>query len=267
MEQLCHQKGGRSCPRCGFARSWKLRRGHRKCKRCRTEWSSVWRVKGFRASLDEWHRVIHAFLRDRTGERVAEACGIERHTAHRMLHHLRTLMTEDIPGPFSGIVEIDETFIGGQWRNKPWRIRRRGTKRGHGTTKQAVFGMLSRDTREVIAFPIPNLKSETLLSALRAHLTPNTVVHTDGWTGYARVVHVFEHRQVNHAEGVYVVGGVHTNGIESFWGYLKRRLKVTGGVRTERLPLFLGEEMWRFNHRTQSLDEKIEALMKMLVAG
>jgi transposase-like protein len=183
-----------------------------------------------------------------------------------MLHHLRVLMTHDIPEPFSGVVEVDETFIGGQWRNKPFRIRRLGTKRGHGTSKQAIFGMLSRVTGEVVATPIPNLKSVTLLSVLHAHAKPTALIYTDGWTGYARVYQSFAHQQVDHFNGVYVRGTVHTNGIESFWGFLKRRLKITGGVRRDRLALFLGEEVWRFNHRRLSLEEKTEKLCALLVA-
>lgn len=224
------------------------------------------RIKGFGASIDEWKVVIRAFVRDRTGVRVAETAGIERHAVHRMLHHLRTLMTADRVRPFNGIVEIDETFIGGQWRNKPWRIRRTGTKRGHGTSKQAIFGILSRDTGQVIAFPIPNLKSETLLASLRANLAPDAHVYTDGWTGYAHVIDFFSHQKVDHFNGIYVRGTVHTNGIESFWGFLKRRLKITGGIRTERLQLFLGEEVWRFNNRKLTLDEKVQKLLLLLVA-
>ncbi len=266
MEQFCHQTERRTCPQCGFSRSWAVRRGHRKCKRCGAEWSPVSRVSGFRATLDAWRTVIRSFLRDRTGERVTEAAGIERHTAHRMLHHLRGLMTADVPEPFSGVVEIDETFIGGQWRNKPWRIRSKGTKRGHGTSKQAVFGIRSRETGQVIAWPIPNLKGETLLAVMQAHLAPDAVVYTDGWTGYARVKRHFTHESVDHQSGLYVKGTVHTNSIESFWGYLKRRLKTTGGIREERLPLFLGEEVWRFNHRRLTLEQRVERLLSLLVA-
>lgn len=216
--------------------------------------------------MPQWEEVVCEFLRDRTGVRVAEQVGLERKCVHRMLHHLRTLMTGDIPEPFSGVIEVDETFIGGQWRNKPYRIRRLGTKRGHGTSKQAIFGMLGRVTGEVVTAPIPNLKSVTLLSVLRAHAQPGALIYTDGWTGYARVYDFFSHRQVDHQSGVYVRGTVHTNGIESFWGYLKRRLKITGGVRRDRLALFLGEETWRFNHRKLSLKEKTEKLCALLVA-
>jgi transposase-like protein len=175
-------------------------------------------------------------------------------------------MTHNVPEPFSGVVEVDETFIGGQWRNKPYRIRRLGTKRGHGTSKQAIFGMLSRVTGEVTATPIPNLKSDTLLSVLRVHAQPTALIYTDGWSGYARVYQFFSHEQVDHQAGLYVRGTVHTNSIESFWGYLKRRLKITGGVRKDRLALFLGEEVWRFNHRKLSLEEKTEKLCSLLVA-
>jgi transposase-like protein len=266
MGQFSHQNRSRTCPHCGFSRAWALRREKKKCKRCRREWSCRWKVKGFAATRRQWQNVAREFLRDRTGVRVAEQVGMERKCVHRMLHHLRTLMTYDIPKPFSGIVEVDETFIGGQWRNKPFRIRRLGTKRGHGTSKQAIFGMLSRSSGQVIATPIPNLKSDTLLSLLHAHARPTALIYTDGWTGYARVYRSFSHEQVDHQGGVYVRGTVHTNSIESFWGFLKRRLKITGGVRRDRLALFLGEETWRFNHRRLSLKEKTEKLCSLLVA-
>lgn len=266
MEQFSHQTKSRRCPHCGFSRAWALRRNKRKCKRCRREWSVRKRIKGFAASSQKWKEVIREFLRDRTNVRVAEATRLERHCVQRMLHHLRTLMTNDIPKPFAGTVEVDETFIGGQWRNKPWRIRRQGTKRGHGTSKQAIFGMLGRTTGQVITTPVPNLKSVTLLALLRTHAQPNALIYTDGWTGYAHVLDFFSHKQVDHQSGVYVHGDVHTNGIESFWGFLKRRLKITGGVRRDRLALFLGEETWRFNHRRLSLEEKIEKLYRLLVA-
>lgn len=174
-------------------------------------------------------------------------------------------MAEDVPEPLTGTVEIDETFIGGQWRNKPWRVRQKGTKRGHGTSKQAVFGMLNRDTGLVIAVLVPNLKSATLLPLLRTHVRAGSTIFTDGWTGYARIYRHFKHEKVDHLNGVYARGTIHTNSIESFWGFLKRRLKVTGGIRTERMGLFVGEEVWRFNHRKLTLGAQTDLLYQKLV--
>src|SRR3990172_8710550 len=163
MEQFCRQpRRSFRCPFCAFARSWRLRRDHRKCKRCRREWSSRWLVKGFRADQARWQIVIRAFLRERTGSRVAAVAHLERHVVHRMLLHLREIMARDLPAPFAGTVEIDDTFIGGQWRNQPWSIRRWGTKRGRGTSKQPILGLIHRRSGTAFVVFVPNLRERIL---------------------------------------------------------------------------------------------------------
>lgn len=266
MEQNCHQNSHNICPSCGFSRSWNIRRGHKRCKRCRKEWSPKFKINGFRATSCMWKKLIKSFLWDKTGKRVASSLNIERHLAHRMIHHLRKIMTRDVPEPFLGIVEIDETFVGGQWRNKPWSVRRFGTKRGHGTSKQAIMGILHRESGCVIAELIPNLKHKTLLDVIKRNVHPESHLYTDGWTGYLPVAKIYKHSQTDHQSGIYVLGEVHTNGIESFWGYLKRRLKTTGGIRKSRFHLYVGEEVWRFNHRHLTLEQQTEKLHELLVA-
>lgn len=250
MEQIIHQTRKQSrCPHCGFVRFWRLRQYSRKCKQYRKEWTPTRRITGFHASLDEWKRIMRSFLRDRTGIRVAKTAGRERHRIHRMLHYLRTLMAKDIPVQFSGIVEIDETYIGGQWRNKRWSTRKQGTKRGHGTSKQAVLGILNRDTRCVVAVLVPNLQYKTYIPIIQMHVHRGSIIYTDGYRIYDPLHNWYRHERVEHVKGKYVRGAVHTNSMESFWGYLKRRLKITGGIRLSRLHLHVAEEVWRFNHR------------------
>jgi len=60
--------------------------------------------------------------------------------------------------------------------------------------------------------------------------------------------------------------GSHVNGLEGFWGYLKRCLAATakGGVRRERLPLYLVEYVWRYNHRRLSGPEQVKTLLKLV---
>lgn len=71
----------------------------------------------------------------------------------------------------------------------------------------------------------------------------------------------YVHRLVDHAAKKYSDGqGHHINGLEGFWEYLKRKLAAKGGIRRERLPIFLGEYVWRYNHRQISLKEQ-ERLM------
>jgi transposase-like protein len=184
-----------------------------------------------------------------------------------MLSHLRRVMYEDTPGQFRDTVEMDETYVGGQWRNKPARIRRLGTKRGHGTSKQAIFGIYHRKSKTVFVCFVPDLKSRTLLPIIHKQVQLGSVVYTDGYNVYKPLERWYARSTVDHASGEYVRGDVHTNSIESFWGYLKRRLKITGGVRMSRLHLYVAEETWRFNYRTLSLDEKTEKLYQLLVAN
>jgi len=70
---------------------------------------------------------------------------------------------------------------------------------------------------------------------------------------------------VAHGQGEFSDGhGSHINGLEGFWGYLKRRLAAKGGIRKTRLPLYLAEYVWRYNHRRLSIDQQVIALMRVL---
>jgi transposase-like protein len=72
-------------------------------------------------------------------------------------------------------------------------------------------------------------------------------------------------RLVNHGEKQYPDGkGNHINGLEGFLGYLKRKLSSKGGIRREKLPLYLGEYVWRYNHRTNQERIKIKRLIQLL---
>lgn len=224
-----------------------------------------WRIKGFQASEEIWSKVIATFLRDRTGVRVAEVTRLERHVIHRMLTKIREVMYRDEPEIFSGTVEIDETYVGGQWRNKPWSVRKFGTKRGHGTSKQAIFGILNRNTKQVKAYLIPNLQKKTMLPIVKNAVTLGSIIYTDGYTVYTPLKQWYKHHIVDHVGGEYVRGKIHTNGIESFWGYLKRRLKITGGIRPHRFHLFVAEEVWRFNHRSLNLKLQTQRILNLLV--
>ena len=75
----------------------------------------------------------------------------------------------------------------------------------------------------------------------------------------------YVHRLVKHHKGEYSDGkGNHINGLEGFWGYLKRRLAAKGGIRKERLPLYLAEYVWRYNHRNDSIQIQKILIMKQL---
>lgn len=133
------------CPQCSFTRSWQLRRHARRCKRCRTEWTPPrWPVAGVRLTEQQWHTFIQAFLRYKTLKSIRLHVPWSEYRLLRLLALTRQIMVDDVPQPLSGTVEVDETYIAGMWHNKRWSTRKHGTKRGRGTTKQAIFGIYER---------------------------------------------------------------------------------------------------------------------------
>ena len=75
----------------------------------------------------------------------------------------------DIPEVFSGTVEVDETYIGGQWRNKRHSAKAGGSKRGRGTSKTPVFGILCRGGK-VWAQVVPDVEAKTLMPLISQRL-------------------------------------------------------------------------------------------------
>ena len=134
------------CPHCGSDKFWLVRGGARKCAKCRREsvLAPAWPVRGFGLAAREWRRLISEFLRDGTGTALALEVRVSRRTAYRAIRAIQSAMCADLPGRLSGTVEADATYVGGEWSNKRVHIRRRGTKRGRGTSKQCVFGVIER---------------------------------------------------------------------------------------------------------------------------
>jgi transposase len=163
-------------------------------------------------------------------------------------------MLHDVPPVFRGTVEVDETYVGGVRKNKRRAVRRReGPRRGRGTFKSPVFGILCREGR-VWAQVVPDLQVKTVHPLLRGQVEPGSVVCSDSFHLYTgRAAAGYVHRLVDHTIGEFTDhAGNHINGLEGFWGYLKRRLAAKGGIRRERLPLYGAEYVWRYNHRRLS---------------
>jgi transposase len=200
-----------------------------------------------------------------SSNKIAFETGLEKRRVLRALTMTREVMLRDIPGVFEGAVEVDETYLGGQWKNKRKVQRLQGTKRGRGTRKQPVFGILCRNGY-VWAELVPGVDSATLMPLINKRVKRGSVVYTDTWRGYTGIAaNGYVHRLVDHSSGEFSDSkGTHINGLEGFWGYLKRYLASKGGIRQERLPLYPAEYVWRFNHRKYSSNEQVIKMLQML---
>jgi transposase-like protein len=252
-----------SCPKCGSKKVYLLSNGKRKCSGCKHEFTPH-RLPLY-LTRDQWKEIIRWFLLEQSSLNISLRTRIERKRVLRALTLIRTSLTKDVPEIFSGTVEVDETYLGGQWKNKRRSVRDQGSKRGRGTKKQPVFGILCRNGT-VWAEIVDDVGAETLQPLISRKVSTGSIVCSDTWKAYTGIASQgYVHRLVNHGENQYSDGkGNHINGLEGFWGYLKRKLVSKGGIRRERLPLYLGEYVWRYNHRNENDNVKVKRIIKLL---
>lgn len=205
-------------------------------------------------------KLVTHFCIDIDASRTALLTGINRNTVNRYFGKFRELIFEKQQGDldkFFGIVECDESYFG--------RKRLRGVnmpqKRGRGTWKQPVFGIFEREGR-VYTEIVANNKIPTLRKVIVGKISVESIVITDGWRGYNGLVDVgFDrHFRINKKKHFSNKRGVHINGIESFWSFVKRRLQKFNGVKTY-FNYHLKECEWRWK-KTET--EKIDELWKMM---
>lgn len=146
--------------------------------------------------------------------------GVTQKTAWHLAHRIRKSLGRG-EAPFSGPVEVDETYIGGKRKNMSLAKRRelKGTGRG-AVGKTAVVGAKDRMTKLVVARVINSTDAPTLQGFVEEQAAPNAQVYTDEAAAYKGMSN--PHQSVNHSVSEYVSGMAHTNGMESFWSMLKR---------------------------------------------
>jgi transposase-like protein len=151
---------------------------------------------------------------------------------------------------FDGVVQLDEAYIGGRSKGRFKHNRGRSFRQ-----KAAVFGILN-DTRAYTRV-VPDANSKTLQPIAYALVKHGATVVTDGWRGYHGISKHYSHKVVEHAKGVYVKDGYHTNGIEGFWSHLKRGLKGTyHAVKRKHLQSYCNEFAYRYNTRRMTDTQK-----------
>ena len=254
----------RICSKCSNNDFWSLKDGRFRCTKCRKTFSDP-RQK-IRIPKAKLRKVVQEFLLEHSTNITLSRVDISKYMLLKILTLLRVAMTQDLPEVFEGTVEVDETYLGGQWKNKRLSVKRNlsKAKRGRGTKKQAVFGILCRNGK-VWADLIDSVDAKQLQPRILKQVKKGSTVFSDTWRGYTGIASKgYVHRLVKHSKDSYVTNGNHINGLEGFWGYLKRKLAAKGGIRQSRLHLYLGEYVWRYNHRYLNLKEQEKYLTKSL---
>ncbi|MGQ0588436.1 MAG: IS1595 family transposase [Sphingosinicella sp.] len=249
------------CPFCGSTtvarKSESERIGRWNCHGCRSSFNvlSGTIFEKTRLPLQKWFLAIGILVNAKKSVsscQLARDLDMNQKSAWYMQQRIRAAMLTEEGELLQGIVEADETYIGG----KPRRGNRRdddegpGKFTGRGTRKTPVIGVVERGGRVVARQSSPGVSSKILSKFIASNVDRNgTLIITDEFGGYVRLAATMNHAVIRHKER-YAEGLVHTNTIEGFWALLKRAWYGTHHHYSKRyMALFIAESCWKYNHR------------------
>jgi transposase-like protein len=266
---------GVCCPRCGSTnvlhmpkrRMWECRENHEK-KQFSVKIGTIF--EECRLPLDKCLIAVWLEVNAKnsiSSYEIARHLGVTQKTGWFLLHRIRlALHTGNFDMPMNGVVEADETFVGGLAKNMHKDRRARVITGTGGSNKTAVMGLLARHDgkrcSQIRANVIADTKQKTLHEVIHANVEPGTAIYTDAFAGYRSLGPAYFHDFVDHAD-TYVRGAVHTNGLENFWSLFKRCIKGTHvSVEPYHLGAYVDSEAFRFNNREENDGSRFVGALK-----
>ena len=215
----------------------------------------------------KWLMASYLLVANRKGIssiRLGEELGVQQKTAWYLAHRIRETWAET-PAPFEGVVEADETFVGGLEKNKhaPKKVMNRKKNGEHivGDGKTVVVGIRERETKRVFAQHLPRREKGNICAFVRDNTDEDAIVYTDEWGGYKSLPR--HHYYVNHGEKEYVRDTISTNGIESLWACFKRAYKgIYHKMSPKHMQRYVNECCGRLNMRGLKLEDKLGRMVR-----
>ena len=254
--------GEPECPYCKSKQSSKRHEGHRHiCNGCNRSYSVLVGTvfESTKLPLTQWFLAISLILNAKKGlsaRQLSRDLGINRKTGWYLQMRIRKAMQEGQDGGlFKGIVEVDETYLGGKKANhskKKRQDRRDNNLQITGMQgKQPVVGLIEREGRIKLRV-VDKVHGKTIKPIIEQTVSKDATVVTDGFGGYAGLSKMFhEHQILNKDKEQYARGKYHTNTIEGFWTLLKRGIYGQyHKVSARHLQSYLDEFAFKYNHRS-----------------
>lgn len=225
------------------------------CRDCKTSFKVTQGTvfHGTKIPLKKWFMAIALVLNAKKGissYQLERDLNLNQKTAWYMLQRIRAEMANKTTSvTLQGIIEVDETYIGGKPRKENKKEDREPAPRGRGTSKTAVIGAVERGG-QVVAEVAKGLTGRDISELIhRVINTKASELMTDEYHAYRTLGNDMKHRIINHQEQ-YVDGEKHTNTIEGFWSLVKRAWYGTHHhYSTGYTPLYVAERCYVYNNR------------------
>lgn len=242
------------CPYCKSKKQTPMNKENRyHCNTCNTSYSVMVGTIFENTKLDfqKWFLAISLVLNAKKGisaRQLARDIDVTKDTAWYMMMRIRKNLTE-YGKLLDGIIEADETYIGGKNKNRHENKKTKGGQGRGGEDKTAVAGLLERGGK-IIAKKVKDVSKKTLTSFVKQNVEKGSQIMTDEWKSYNGLNILYGHSVIKHAMGEYVNGAIHVNTLEGFWSLLKRG--VIGQyhyVTPKYLNKYVDEFCFRYNNR------------------
>jgi len=246
---------GPVCPYCSSKRSSAVSKENRyKCCKCNRSFSVLVGTifEATKLPLQKWFMAIYLIMDAKKGIsslQLSRHLNINKDTAWLLQRRIRIAMSES--NFLQGIVEVDETYIGGSLSKMNIDYKKRGNHYKQGQEhKQPVLGMYQREGKIKLKI-LEKAWGEEIKPILKESISKESTIVTDGFGGYYGIDKYYNaHIVLNHTKKINRIGEYNTSSIEGFWSMLKRSVIGTyHQISLKYLQEYLDELAFKFNYR------------------
>jgi transposase-like protein len=254
LEKMRWNDGRIICPICGVRDAYRMAdRKRYKCKDmdCRATFTVTvgTYMENTKLPLQKWLMAMYLLSAHKKGissYQLARDLGIRQKAGWFLLMRLRQMFKDNGMTMLSGRIEADEHYVGGKWSNMTKKKRAKLVASGKDN-KVAIMGILERQGDAKLVM----IGKDSLKDVIRKHVSTDAYINTDEHNGYKGLNREFaDHDSVNHSQGQFVKGDVHTNSVEGMFSLFSRMIfGIYHQVSEKHLQQYCNEFTFRFNSR------------------